>query len=37
MEMKAGGGVSNFSVGKFLSHGAEKIRRGTLYSFINFR
>ena len=30
------GGVSRFSVENFLSHSAEKIRKGTLKSFINF-
>ena len=31
-----GGGVSRFSVEIFLSHSAEKFRRGILYYYINF-
>ena len=34
---KGAGGVSRFSVEKFFSHSAEKIRRGIFYCFINFR
>ncbi len=33
---KRGGGVSRFSVEKFLSHSAEKFRRGILYCCISF-
>ena len=33
---KRGGGVSRFSVENFLSHSAEKFRRGILYCCINF-
>ncbi len=31
------GGVSRFSVEKFFTHSAEKLRRGILYCFTNFR
>ena len=31
-----GGGESRFSVQNFLSHSAERIRKGTLYTFTNF-
>ncbi len=31
------GGVSRFSVEKFISHSAEKFLRGIFYCFINFR
>ena len=31
------GGASRFSVENFLSHSAEKIRRGTVQCFANFR
>ena len=34
---KKGGGVSKFSVENFLSHSAEKVRRGTLQCVTKFR
>ena len=34
---RLGGGVSKISVGNFLSHSAEKFRRGTIYGVTDFR
>ncbi len=34
---KGGGDKSRLSVEKFFTHSAEKLRRGILYCFINFR
>ena len=36
MDKMGGGGVSRYSVEKFLSHSVEKFRRGILYCCINF-